>query len=501
MGSIVKGVASLFGGRKRRREQSSANQEFDAAKSGVQNFAFNDPFKDLEAQQLGDASTYDAATAEAGTLGPAAQAEMGTLGEMQGYDAAQGTAQGYTSQGYQGQGYDSQGYTAQGTNVAGLARGADTGLSNTMNNLQVNTAEAEMEAQEADQSLAASQDLAAQAGSGAGGATALAAAAAKSKAGVAAKIGQQESANAIRRAQAESQLQQNQLAQGNLASQFDLGQDQFNATAQNRAAEFGASAANQAAQFGANAQNQANQFTAGAANDAARFGAQSTNQMAMANMQAQNQALQFGAGQANQGNLAAFQAQNNMNQFNVGAQNQFAQNQFDANNRFALANMDATNQAAQFGAGAQNDFAIANQSQLNNFAIAQAKGTADIQESQYAQTKDVFGIASGRKMAADNARRQATSDALGGLTEIGNLAGKAIGMGSDRRLKKDIKLVGLSSSGLKIYNFKYKDPKFEDKTFQGVMSDEIPQHAIINHSSGYDWVDYSLLDVEFKLID
>ena len=102
--------------------------------------------------------------------------------------------------------------------------------------------------------------------------------------------------------------------------------------------------------------------------------------------------------------------------------------------------MDAQNRAAEFGAGAQNDFAIANQSQLNNFAIAQAKGTADIQESQYAQTKDVFGIASGRKMAADNARRQATSDALGGLTEIGNLAGKAISMGSDRRLKKTLNL-------------------------------------------------------------
>ena len=38
-----------------------------------------------------------------------------------------------------------------------------------------------MAAQEADQSLAASQDLAAQAGTGGGGATALAAAAAKSK--------------------------------------------------------------------------------------------------------------------------------------------------------------------------------------------------------------------------------------------------------------------------------------------------------------------------------
>ena len=39
------------------------------------------------------------------------------------------------------------------TDVAGLARGADTGLSNVFNNLQVSTAGAEFAAQEADQSL------------------------------------------------------------------------------------------------------------------------------------------------------------------------------------------------------------------------------------------------------------------------------------------------------------------------------------------------------------
>ena len=33
MGSIVKGVGSLFGGRARRREQKSANKEFAGAKA------------------------------------------------------------------------------------------------------------------------------------------------------------------------------------------------------------------------------------------------------------------------------------------------------------------------------------------------------------------------------------------------------------------------------------------------------------------------------------
>jgi hypothetical protein len=70
---------------------------------------------------------------------------------------------------------------------------------------------------------------------------------------------------------------------------------------------------------------------------------------------------------------------------------------------------------------------------------------------------------------------------------------------SDRRLKKNIKLIGYSPSGLKIYAFKYINKIFGKGIFQGVMSDEIPQHAIIR-INGYDIVNYSELDVEFKRI-
>ena len=55
--------------------------------------------------------------------------------------------------------------------------------------------------------------------------------------------------NNIRRAQGEMQLQREQLAQGNLSSQFDLGQQQFNAGAVNSASQFSANARNQAAAF------------------------------------------------------------------------------------------------------------------------------------------------------------------------------------------------------------------------------------------------------------
>ena len=62
------------------------------------------------------------------------------------------------------------------------------------------------------------------------------------------------------------------------------------------------------------------------------------------------------------------------------------------------------------------------------------------------------------------------------------------------RLKKDIKLVGKSPKGIKIYNFKYIG---DDKTYQGVMAHQVPQAATANEF-GYLMVDYSKLDVEFK---
>ena len=71
---------------------------------------------------------------------------------------------------------------------------------------------------------------------------------------------------------------------------------------------------------------------------------------------------------------------------------------------------------------------------------------------------------------------------------------------SDRRLKKNIKLIGYSPKGLKIYAFEYKNNKLGEGVFQGVMSDEIPNKAVVKNSDGFDRVNYSKLDVEFKLI-
>ena len=105
-----------------------------------------------------------------------------------------------------------------------------------------------------------------------------------------------------------------------------------------------------------------------------------------------------------------------------------------------------------------------------------------------------------------NTRREDKRQALNDVLSVANTAANVgtavakVAAGSDRRLKKDIKLVSVSPSGLKIYNFKYKDTKFGVGEFQGVMSDEIPYNAVVSHEDGFDRVDYSKLDVEFKAL-
>ena len=71
--------------------------------------------------------------------------------------------------------------------------------------------------------------------------------------------------------------------------------------------------------------------------------------------------------------------------------------------------------------------------------------------------------------------------------------------GSDRRMKKNIKLIGKSNSGLKIYAFEYINKTLGKGVWQGVMADEVPNNAVIKNFAGdFDGVDYSKIDVEFK---
>ena len=98
--------------------------------------------------------------------------------------------------------------------------------------------------------------------------------------------------------------------------------------------------------------------------------------------------------------------------------------------------------------------------------------------------------------------RQAIADRLAYKGQVagavGQVAGAMIGL-SDRKLKKNINLIGKSPSGLNIYSFEYIDTKYGQGLFQGVMSDEIPQEAVVFNGE-HDMVDYSKIDVDFKQI-
>ena len=108
----------------------------------------------------------------------------------------------------------------------------------------------------------------------------------------------------------------------------------------------------------------------------------------------------------------------------------------------------------------------------------------------------------GQEQQAVQSRQDQRQSIMGAVSGIGNAASNLAGAGffkSDRKLKKDIKLIGFSPSGIKIYNFKYKNSSFGKGTYQGVMSDEIPNYAVITNN-GFDMVDYNKIDVEFKNI-
>ena len=163
--------------------------------------------------------------------------------------------------------------------------------------------------------------------------------------------------------------------------------------------------------------------------------------------------------------------------------------------------------------------------------MARRGGEAQLQQQEMSRQATLLGVEMGgmaganagvqsayaNQMAAGNAAVGALSSQAaaqygmagsiisGTLGLAGSIAGGAMAgggggaPGSDRKLKKNINKIGESPSGLNIYSFKYKDTKHGEGLFQGVMSDEVPQKAV-GTRDGYDTVDYSMLDVEFKQI-
>ena len=138
-------------------------------------------------------------------------------------------------------------------------------------------------------------------------------------------------------------------------------------------------------------------------------------------------------------------------------------------------------------------------------------GEAMVQSAEMGRQSTLLGIEYGGMAGANAGVQQAYANQMAGFgaqasmlnSQVG-AAGQMVSSGisgllSDRKLKKNINKIGVSPSGLNIYSFEYKDSKHGKGLFQGVMSDEVPSSAVYSNN-GYDTVDYSVLDVEFKQI-
>ena len=133
---------------------------------------------------------------------------------------------------------------------------------------------------------------------------------------------------------------------------------------------------------------------------------------------------------------------------------------------FSLNEINAILHGQQVGMPGMPDFTSATKAEGPQYLnAAQMQGQADL---------DRF-----------NAEQQAMQGMMSGIGSMGSGAM----MMSDRRLKRDIRRIGLGIHGYPVYEFRYLRG---DTLHYGVMSDEVPASAVIN-VNGYDMVNYARL--------
>ena len=200
-----------------------------------------------------------------------------------------------------------------------------------------------------------------------------------------------------------------------------------------------------------------------------------------------------------------------------------AARQQDIANRGALAAQQQGLGAFQSGLGIQQQAAtgtdITRLGQLGALNQAQQQANLDAQREATrqatflpqeqldrfaAQVTGIMGGYPGQTVSTNVPNPTPLQTALGVGTTLAGIYGATrpgakvgFNLTSDVRLKTDIKLTSKSPSGLNIYSFKYKG---DNKTYQGVMAQEVPWASSIAEN-GYLQVDYSKVDVEFKRLN
>jgi len=145
--------------------------------------------------------------------------------------------------------------------------------------------------------------------------------------------------------------------------------------------------------------------------------------------------------------------------------------------------------------------------------MAMRGGEAMVQQAEMSRQSTLLGVEMSGMAGANAGVQSAYSNQMSAQGLNAQMLGAQMGMygsamqglgsalsGSDRRLKKNINLIGKSPKGINIYSFEYINKDYGSGVYQGVMSDEIPREAVSVDFDGYDMVDYSMLDVNFKQI-
>ena len=205
---------------------------------------------------------------------------------------------------------------------------------------------------------------------------------------------------------------------------------------------------------------------------------------------------------ANQGVMAARQAsvdiaqqqrQNALMAAQAGQQIDQMQRQTDMQIQQAVAQGAASADMAERGG----------LSMLQGAEISRQSTLLGMSAGDYGGANAGVQAAFGNQMAAIGMGAQMHAARMGMFGQIigGVAQGFGAAKGSDRKLKKNIEYKFDSPSGIPVYNFEYIDAKHGSGIHQGVMSDEVPREAVIMHSDGYEMVNYSMLDVDFKKLN
>lgn len=181
--------------------------------------------------------------------------------------------------------------------------------------------------------------------------------------------------------------------------------------------------------------------------------------------------------------------QSKMASDNTGAAQQFSQNVTNANLNNTGGQTALANYAQQMNIPLNELESLLGGSQVSTpSAVAPGTATVSTPDIMSAFTNQYNG-----QLASYNADVATTNSEVGDaatLATLGYLASAA----SDRRVKKDIRRAGATSTGIPAYQFRYVWDDAGSPLRVGVMADEVEQvlpHAVSTHPMGFKMVDYS----------